>query len=398
MASPRLTALRKQFTDTKAGIDKIEAGATAAGRDVDDAEQADLDNLYARAETIKAELDPLVAREESLAATAQVLERLGIGATDRATPARTASDTTLVVPSAGEYFAEYFRAVSAGGDIDEFLNRAQAIDRANQITTDNAGILPKPIIGELIKFVDARRPVFASLRPRPMPPKGKTFSRPRVTQRTSVGEQAAELDTLASRKMTIVGEDVTKRTFGGSLTISEQDIDWTEPELLQIVIDDFAEMYAEVTEGAACDFVEGLITTNTSLYDDTDVGTLVESYVDGAVAVYNSCKRLPDKVWIDLVSFATLASTTNTNNDRTALAMIKEALSEIGVNGITWVVGPQFAADTRILGASSLVEQYEQQKGLLRAARPTALAHDIAYAGYLAFYARAEAVIGLEAA
>lgn len=397
MASPRLIALRKQHGDIVAGITKIEQAAVADGRDLTDAEQADADKLYERAEQLRAEIEPLATREESLKATSDVLARLGLDSVDRATPPA-AKQTAPDVPTAGEYFAEYFRATGHGGDLEEFLQRAATLDRADMVTTDNAGILPKPIIGELIKFADSMRPIFRSFRGRPMPPRGKTFSRPRVTQRVLVGEQAAELDALASRKMTIVGQDVTKRTFGGSLTISHQDIDWTEPELLQIVVDDFIEVYAETTEGAACDFLEALITTNVSDYDDTDVGTLVESYVNGAVAVYNSCKRLPDKVWIDLASFATLASTTNTNNDCTALSMIKEALSEMGVNGVEWVVGPQLAANTRIIGASNYVEQFEQQKGLLRAERPTSLAHDIAYAGYLAFYARPEAVVGLEAA
>lgn len=396
MASPRLTALRKQHGDVVAGINKIEQAAVADGRDLTDTEQADADKLYERAEQLRSEIEPLATREESLKATSDVLARLGLDSVDRAAPPAKQTDPT--VPTAGEYFAEFFRATGHGGDLEEFLQRAATLDRADMITTDNAGILPKPIIGELIKFADSMRPIFRSFRGRPMPPRGKTFSRPRVTQRVQVGEQANELEALASRKMTIVGQDVSKRTFGGSLTISHQDIDWTEPELLQIIVDDFIEVYAEVTEGAACDFLEALITTNVSAYDDTDVGTLVESYVNGAVAVYNSSKRLPDKVWIDLASFATLASTTNTNNDRTALSMIKEALSEMGANGVEWVVGPQLAANTRIIGASNYVEQYEQQKGLLRAERPTSLAHDIAYAGYLAFYARAEAVVGLEAA
>jgi hypothetical protein len=297
--------------------------------------------------------------------------------------------------SAGEYFAGFFRAAQSG-DIEEFV-RSLPFDRAQQLTTDNAGILPEPIVGNVIKFADSSRPVFGSFTSRPMPLAGKKFERPRVTQRVQVGEQTTEGAAVSSRKMLLTSDEVVKRTFAGSLDISEQDMDWTDPAILQIVLEDFAQFYSEVTEAAACDVLEALIDDNTSVYDATDVGSLVESYVDGVVAVYNSSKRMPDTVWHDLASWATLTSTTNTNNDRTALSMIREALGEMGVS-MRWVVGPQLAADTRIIGVSGLIEGYEQRKGLLRATNATVLTETIAYRGYVAFHGRAEGFVGLEAA
>lgn len=396
MAGPRLTALRKQFDDVKNGIDTIERAATAASRDLTPDETADLDKLYERAATLKPEIEAEVDKENSLTAVSDVLSRVSGGSP--APIVRAAPQGAEM--SAGEYLAAYYQAFHPNGSSapDEFVERASLyIERAQQTTADTAGIIPTPIIGNVIKFADSARPVFNSLTSRPMPPKGKTFERPRVTQRVLVGTQT-EGQSLASQKMTLTSDTVTKATQGGTLDLTHQDIDWTEPGALEIVVQDFVDMYAEWTEGLACTAVETAGLGASALYDETDVGTIVESYVDAIVAVYGTAKRFPDTAWLDLASWATLASTTNTNNDKTALTMLKEALADLNVGAMRFIVGPQLAANTRIIGASSLIEAYEQQKGLLRAETPSTLTVQLAYAGYTAFWSRTEGFVRLETA
>lgn len=407
MSKQRIQALRTEVDGIRKSIEKINDRAAAEKRDLNDDEQADVDKLFDRAATLKPELEQLEERHNSLQAVQEIVGRLaGTETRDRALDDKRERKGAKPV-SAGEYFAHYFEAFGAGGhrDLERFLDRAAPqLDRAlaEQTTADNAGILPEEIVGNLIKLADSNRPVFSALTSRPMPMGGKKFSRPRITQRVNVAEQAEELDEPVSRKMTIVGEDVTKRTFAGSLRLSQQDIDWTDPAILNIVLTDFVDYYAEVTEGEACDFLEELvIAADTAVddsghsdYDGTDVGTLVTSYVNGVVALYNKAKRMPTHVFHDLASAATLAGTTNTNDDRTAMSMIREALDELGIS-LTWVVGPQLAANHRLLVAGSLVESYEQRKGLLQAVKPEAIATDIAYYGYAAFYGRHEGIIAL---
>jgi hypothetical protein len=151
------------------------------------------------------------------------------------------------------------------------------------------------------------------------------------------------------------------------------------------------------TEGAACDALEASITTNTSGWTATNVATIVSSITTGVEAVYASSKRMPDTFWLDLGSALDLAAVLNTDNSVTAIEVIQKALSFVGIN-LSFVVGPQLAADTRILGNKLRVEQYEQQLGLLSAEMPSQLKRQIAYAGYLAFHIRPESVVGLEAA
>lgn len=402
MAGPRLQALRKQFESHKDAIETINRAAESAGRDLTDDERTAQDTAFGEIDRLKPEIETEDAREQSLAALAAVVARhSGTAHTaagiDRSRPV----DQQPATPTPAEYIAGYL-AAHAAGTLDDFADRCAPlrIDRANQAIADNLGVVPKPIVGEVIKLIAASRPVFSSLTARPMPAAGKTFSRPRITQGTSVAEQAAEFNALASQKMLLVADDVTKRTFGGQLDISMQDIDWTDPAMLAIVIDDFFDRYALATEAAARTFV-GAMPTTVSPWTTTNVGTLVKSFVDGAVKVYNQSSRFPDRIWIDLVSWAMLASTTNTADDVTALTLIRQAFKDTGFPEPKFTVAPGLTTGVTtgtqavIMAASSLAEQYEQQKGLLRVEAPGTLSQTIAVAGYVAFYGRAEGAVAL---
>jgi len=100
-------------------------------------------------------------------------------------------------------------------------------------------------------------------------------------------------------------------------------------------------------------------------------------------------------MWLDLAGFLTLAGTSNSTTNVSALTLIKQAISDAGLPGFRFVVGPQLSASTRIIGVSSLVEVYEQQKGLLSLQNVSHLGLDVAYRGYLTHYTRTEALVKL---
>lgn len=383
--SARLDALRRQFTDVRQGIDAIETRATGAGRDLTDQEQTEVDALYARAADLTPQIEEEGGRQDRMSAAAGVLARI-----------QPASPQTALVrsepvglPSIGEFMSLHIRARQGDSDAAELLTRVVATEKL----ADTPGVIPVPIVGQLIKLADDSRPVFNSLTGRPMPSSGKTFNRPRVTQRVIVAEQVAELDELASRKMTITGDAVTKRTFGGTLEISRQDIDWTDPSTLQIAIDDFSGYYANVTEAAACTALVALATA-TSAYTATSIATIIGSVMTGIQAGYTAAKRVPDTLWLSLDQMIALASNTNTTTNLSALSLLRQTLNDAGIT-IKIVTGPQLPAGTRILGNSGLIESYEQQLGLLSLPDITHLGVFIAYAGYLAFYGLAAGFVSL---
>lgn len=401
MSKQRLSVLKAEYDKLVEAQEVIDrTAADDGGRDLTDAEQADSDKLFDRMEQIKPEIEKLGKRVDAQNAVADVFKRVGAGPIiDRARPASPAADSPKV-DLTRELAAQYLGAYFGAGSADEFVDRcAEWFDRdvADMISSDNAGILPVPIVGELIKFADSTRPVFSSMTGRPMPAAGKQFTRPRVTQRVNVAEQpTGELNELVSRKMTIVGETVTKRTFGGALDVSEQDIDWSDPSVWTIVLDDFVDFYAEVTEGVACDFLEALPATNTSAWDASSTEAVLTSLANGAVEVYGQCKKLPDRIWLSLDEWARWASMVD-GEDRPLFPNLGAGVIDLTSGqfsgtplGLKVTVGPQLAAETRTLGVTRLVEQYENRKGFLTAVKPSVLGREVAYYGYVAFYGRHE--------
>jgi len=387
----KIDILRRSFEDVRNGINAIESAAEAAGRDLTDNEQKDVDALYARAETLKPEIESEGAKHASMSAAADVLARIQPGKViTRSEPQ--GSD----VASIGEYLSLLVRAQSDDSNV-----RAEATDVlkraiATQTTGSNALIVPDALVqGSLINFADFNRPVFNSFTSVPMPQAGKQFVRPELYQHVAVAQQVNELDELTSQSMALSGQSVVKKTYGGVLRLSEQDLDWTDPAILQLVINDFTGVYSRVTEKAACDALVAS-TAFTSAYTATNVGTIVSSLTTAIGSVYNRSFGMPDTLWLDLASALTLAGTTNANTDRSAMSLVKEALAETGmVENFKFVVGPQLPAGTRILGSSKLIESYEQRKGLLTAQAVSILGLDVAYRGYCTFYSKAAGFVKL---
>lgn len=394
----RITVLQSEQAKAAAAIEEIDRVAAGEKRDLTADEKRRSDELLDRIAALKAEAEALAPRAAAIGAASTALLQLGQAAgqagepIDRAARLRS-TETAPMTP--GEYLASVAQLGAGAINMTEFVDRVGAyldgddIDRAQTLTTDTAGILPKPIIGPVLKLADPSRPVFSSMSsPIEMPELGKTFTRPRISQRAQVGEQLAEGTALSSRTLIVVGDDVTKRTVGGVLELSRQDIDWTSPAALDLLVKDFVDLYAEWTEAQA---IAALVagTTNTSVYTATNNGTIINSYVAAVQAAYGFAKRMPDTIWVGLDQWATLASTLTADGSRTLLMLLKEALSEMGV-APSWVVSPNFAAATRIIGNSGLTEAYERQNGLLSVDKVSTMVREIGYSGYVAFRVRAE--------
>src|SRR5262249_21123642 len=153
-------------------------------------------------------------------------------------------DVAREFPTPGDYAAVVNRAGVGDAEAAEMLNRATQ----HQKTTDNPGLIPRPILGPVINLIDNGRPFVNSCTRRGLP--AGSFDRPVVTQHVAVDEQMAEKDLTASRQMTIGKLPVNAHTFAGHLNISRQNVKWTQPGILNIIFDDFAAVYAVRT----CDF------------------------------------------------------------------------------------------------------------------------------------------------
>jgi HK97 family phage major capsid protein len=134
--------------------------------------------------------------------------------------------------SAGAYLLDSYNAHLGDRDSRERLEVFHRI-AAHQKTSDNAGLVPDPIIGNVLNFIDAARPIVSALGVRPMP--SASWHRPKVTVHTTVGLQgdagvaADEKTELDSQKMTITRLDATAKTYGGYVNVSRQNIDFSSP-------------------------------------------------------------------------------------------------------------------------------------------------------------------------
>lgn len=409
--TPRIKAMKAEHDRIRTAIEKIhERAAADNNRDLTDDENEQCDKLFERAEQIRPELEKDVERLRSLNATSDILRELGLDRSSSGSGAPALEPKRPEV-SAGEYLVLYNRAFGPDHDEDarEMLRSITSHDRApaQQALADNSGVVPDYIIGDLIKFVDAQRNVINSLTRRPMF-KG-TGKRPRVTQTTQVGAQASEYTELSTRKMLITKDTLTRGTYGGYVEISEQDDEFTEPGMMQILIDDLAEQYALITDDTVSDALVAAATNTLELTGAAGaISTVTNDNLNiglwaAAAQVYTQCKKLPDTLWCSVDIWQDFGRRVDTTGRPLwpSLAPSNAGGTMVGVNSfdgkpvnLNLIVGPNFASGTLILGRAQYGEVYEQNKGLARGTfKPGTLSTEVGYRGFMATYFRAEGFV-----
>jgi HK97 family phage major capsid protein len=297
--------------------------------------------------------------------------------------------------SSGAYIVDAYQSHMGNRDAQE---RIELFHRAaaHQKTSDNLGVIPNPVVGEVINFVDGQRPLVQALGPRPLP--GARWSRPRVTQHTTValqgtaGAAADEKSELVSQKMVIGELTGAAKTYGGYVNVSRQNIDFSSPDAFDIIVNDLALQYALETEGAVADLV-GTTGTTAVTYDMTpDTGTPQEA-VAGAIwsaagTVYSVVKgagRLilvfaPDR----LAAFGPLFAPVNPQNGYgTVGSAANFGQGVVGqIAGVTGVMSAGLASGEAFLLSTAAIEVYEQRIGQLQVVEPSVLGVQVAYAGY----------------
>ena len=273
------------------------------------------------------------------------------------------------------------------------------IERAveNQITTDTPGLLPEPVIGDVLGQKTAVQPFVSSIggaKPMGGIP-GKTFSRPTITQHTLVGLQTAEKTELPSRKMVIGSIPFTKVTKGGVVDISRQDIDWTVPSAWDILLADFAAVYGEEVENEVADDAVAKATVGPSASANTMEGWATALYAAAAQCYgATSPRRLPNRVWMSLDVWAQAGPVI----DVALIAGRRPGRRHAVLAGgdrvrRQHVLRPPLRRARRsrptrcIVGVASAYEVYEEVVGVLSAVEPSLFGVQVAYGGYVAFNA-----------
>jgi hypothetical protein len=307
------------------------------------------------------------------------------------TPIYAAARREFVMPSAAEYISKFLVGGSEWQEFSAKLNAAAP----DVVTTDTPGVLPKPIVQPVYNSLRGIRPVIDAIGVKAMPQSGKVFIRPEVTTHTTIGAGNGENQPLDAGTFVVSENQVTKGVYGGFVKVSEETIDWSQPEIVSLILDDMARAYAQATDDVAADnLVTGAsTTTNFTVASITDPAEWARWMYTAAESILTATKYLPSHLFLSANMWRALGLLVD-SSDRplfpqvgpmNAFGAMNPAGTQASAFGLTVVVDANFANDTVIVGVPDGYEIFEQQKGAISAeANDGSLSRTIAFRGYLA--------------
>jgi HK97 family phage prohead protease len=315
------------------------------------------------------------------------------------------------LPTAGEYLAamhiggETFRNVAAAAR-DYALSKQSALQAAagDVATTDTPGLLPVPVLGPVFADLNYIRPVVAAVGARAMPDGGnqKTFIRPTWTTHASVAAQASELAAVSATTPVIASNVVSKTTLSGQVTLSVQDVDFTSPAAMEIILRDLAGQYLLKSDDVAADAITAGASASGSTwtYNNTDPSTLFAALYDAATDILTASNFLPDHIFVSPNVWKLLGQ--QMDADKRSVFPYAGAAGLMGVNaagtanitqlntynpfGLNLVADRNFANNTMVVAKASAIEFYEQVRGLMSVEAPSTLGRVFSYYGYVATF------------
>jgi HK97 family phage prohead protease len=315
------------------------------------------------------------------------------------------------LPTVGEYMAamhiggETFRNVAAAAQ--EFAKANQSALQAaagDVLTTDTLGLLPVPVLAPVFADLNYNRPVVAAIGARAMPDGGnsKTFIRPTWTTHPSVAAQSPELAAVSATTPVIASNVVTKTTLAGQVTLSVQDIDFTSPGAMQIIMQDLVGQYMFASDNVAADAIAAGASASGSTWTVTanDPSSLIAAMYDAATDILNATNFLPDHVFVSPDVWQKLGA--QLDADKRPIFPYTAVSGLMGVNGIgsanitvantfnpfglNLVADRNFAAGSLFVARGSACEFYEQVKGIMSVEVPGTLGRTFSYYGYVATF------------
>jgi len=311
--------------------------------------------------------------------------------------------------------AEYLAAMHIGGTTfvnvaaaarDFMLAQQTALQAAagDTLTTDTPGLLPVPVVAPVFADLNYIRPVVAAVGARAMPDGGnsKTFIRPTWTTHPSVAAQANELGSVSATTPVIASNVVSKTTLAGQVTLSVQDIDFTSPAALQIILQDLASQYLLKSDDVAADAITAGASASGSTwtYNATDPSSLFAALYDAATDILTASNFLPDHVFVDPNTWKLLGQ--QGDADKRNVFAYTGAAGLMGVNaagtanitqlntfnpfGLNLVADRNFAANTMVVARGAAIEFYEQVRGIMSVEVPSTLGRTFSYYGYVATF------------
>jgi len=319
------------------------------------------------------------------------------------------------LPSAGEWMAAFHQGgetfAKVNASVTEWRTENQSTYEAaagDIATTNTPGLLPVPVLGPLVQNINFVRPVVNRLGARAYPDSGaqKTFIRPTITTHTTAATQAAEFDAVSATTMVIASNTVSKTTVAGQVSLSMQDIDFTSPAAMQLIMADLMGELMYKTDDIASDALLAAATSS-GVWDLTAVD-LMKSIYDAAVDVSNGTNFFPDTLFVSPDVWGQLGQVVDSSN-RPLFPYVgapglagQNALG--GGNATTWVgsnplgleivVDSNFAAKTMVItNSQKAFEYYEDIRGIMSVEQPSTLSRLFSVHAYVSTFAAVGSMI-----
>ena len=285
---------------------------------------------------------------------------------------------------------EYLSAMITGRPLPE-------IAAADNLLADVPGLLPEPLIGDVWDTQYAARPLIDAVGTRPLPLGGEIFFRRYISQHTSVDVQVVESTSLASQAYQVAKQQFDRATFGGYVNVSSQSGDWSEPALVQALVNDMIRQYAIATENyVASQMANNSTGATDTIADFTDGDDVISGLYAGAAEMFGATGAMPTHLIINAETWGNLGQAKTAggayvfpylNPSNAAGQMAGAAVMSGNPLGLSLVVSNAVGnGDKAFLLYGPALEVYEDRSrtGGIRVENPATASATIGLWGYIA--------------
>jgi len=284
---------------------------------------------------------------------------------------------------------EYLSAMITGKPLPE-------VRAADNVLSDVPGLLPEPLLGDVWDTQYSRRPLIDAVGTRALPQTGEIFYRRYISQHTAVGVQVNENTNLTSQAYQVARQQFEKVTYGGFVDVSSQSGDWSDPALLQALVNDMIRQYAIATETYVVTQMTAAATTATdTIADWTDGDDVIAALYAGAAEMFGATGAMPthlivhSDVWGDLGQSKTAGGAyifPYLNPSNAAGQMNGAAVMTGNPLGLSLVVSNDAGSGNGHLLYGPALEVYEDRSrtGGIRVENPATASATIGLWGYIA--------------
>jgi HK97 family phage prohead protease len=264
---------------------------------------------------------------------------------------------------------------------------------AGQTTTTDQGLIPIPLLREIIGVVDDSRNFINSIDRQPLPQSGMSFRIPSITTQVTVNEQLTQNTDVDSTEGDIDDITVNIKTFAGGNRVSRQLIDRSDPQYFDELLRQLAAAYARKVNQFAFE------TAAATRGDSTQAATIYESVVNGIVDSYNVMKFTPNRLIVspsgpDSITWAKILSDVDQDgrpiisaaNPSNAGGLVTQGTTNGTVAGLDLVVDPNIGEQNGHVYPSGFATFYENPGSPFQVSidNPEKLSVEVSVFGYVA--------------